>query len=339
MATARYPSGEVMPLKKNLIARALAALALTTAILVAAPASAQTNAGKPLRLVVPFPPGGSTDILARLVGQEAARIEKQNLVVENRPGGGTVIATEIVSRAAPDGTTLLIMANSFTINATLRKALPYDPKASFSPICQLVVSPQLLVVHEHSPWHSVAEFFAAVHAHPGEYSIATVGPATTQHIAAEQLKLQAKLDLTYVAYPGGAPAVQALLGEHVTSVITNYSELVEHLKTGTLRPLAVASLQRMQAYPDLPTLAESGVPGYQATAWFGVMAPARTPLNVIADLETAFKGAMDVEAVTRRLNEIGLYPAVVCGPEFKQHVDQQIDEYARVIKAAGIKGE
>ncbi len=318
-------------------AYALAGLWLCAAL--AAPASAQTNAGKNLRLVVPFPPGGSADILARLVGQEAARIEKQSLVVENRPGGGTVIATEFVSRAAPDGTTLLVMANSFTINATLRKSLPYDPKASFSPICQLVVSPQLLVVHEHAPWHSVAEFFAAVRAHPGEYSIATVGPATTQHIAAEQLKLQAKLDLTYVAYPGGAPAVQALLGEHVTSVLTNYSELVEQLKSGTLRPLAVATAERMPAYPDLPTLSESGVPGYQATAWFGVMAPARTPLNVIADLETAFKGAMDVSAVTQRLNEIGLYPAVMCGPEFTQHVDQQIDEYAKVIQAAGIKGE
>jgi tripartite-type tricarboxylate transporter receptor subunit TctC len=328
-----------MPSKTAFTARALAALLLAGSVMAAGSAPAQTNAGKNLRLVVPFPPGGSADVLARLVGQEAARIAKQSLVVENRPGGGTVIATEVVSRAAPDGATLLIMANSFTINATLRKSLPYDPKASFSPICQLVVSPQLLVVHSNSPWQTAGGFFAAVHAHPGEYSIATVGPATTQHIAAEQLKLAAKLDLTYVAYPGGAPAVQALLGEHVTSVLTNYSELVEHLKSGTLRPLAVASLRRMQAYPDLPTLAESGVPGYQATAWFGVMAPARTPLNVIADLETAFKGAMDVPAVTARLNEIGLYPAVVCGPEFTQHIDQQIDEYARVIKAAGIKGE
>ena len=328
-----------MRLKTGHVARALAALVLVGAVTAATPGSAQTNAGKPLKIVVPFPPGGSADIIARLVGQEAAQINKQNLVVENRPGGGTVIATELVARAAPDGNTVLIMANSFTINATLRSKLPYDPKASFAPVCQLVVSPQLLVVHSHAPWHSVAEFFAAARAHPGAYSIATVGPATTQHIAAEQLKLQAKIDLTYVAYPGGAPAVTALLGEHVTSVLTNYSELVEQLRAGTLRPLAVASLQRMQAYPDLPTLDESGVPGYQATAWFGVMAPARTPLNVIADLETAFRGAMDASAVTTRLNEIGLYPAVVCGPEFKQHIDQQIDEYARVIEAAGIKGE
>lgn len=323
------------------LVRALAApLVFVAALAVAAaPASAQSNAGKPLRLVVPFPPGGTADILARLAGQEAAKLAGQSLIVENRPGGGTVIATEVVARAAPDGNTLLMMANSFTINATLRHSLPYDPKTSFAPICQLVVSPQLLVVHDKSPYHTVGEFFAAVKAHPGEYSIATVGPATTQHIAAEQLKLAAGLDLTYVAYPGGAPAVNALLGEHVTSVLTNYSELVEQLKAGSLRALAIASAERLPALPDLPTLAESGVPGYQATAWFGIVAPAHTPDAVISDLENAFRASVEVPAVKERLNQVGLYPAVMCGAQFKQHIDSQIAAYAKVIQAAGIKGE
>lgn len=302
-------------------------------------AAAQSGSSRPFRVVVPFPPGGTADILARLTGQEAARIVGQSLVVENRPGGGTVIATETVARAAPDGNTVLIMANSFAINATLRHALPYDPKTSFTPICQLMVSPQLLVVNVKSPYHTVKEFFGAVRAHPGAYSIATVGPATTQHIAAEQLKLEAKLDLIYVAYPGGAPAVTALLGQQVTSVLTNYSELVEQLNAGTLRALAVASPQRLPVLPDLPTIAESGYKGYQATAWFGVMAPAHTPAAAVARLERAFRGAVDVPAVTARLNTIGLYPAVMCGADFAAHVDRQIAEYARVIHAAGIKGE
>lgn len=328
-----------MPVTK--LVRALAAALLFVAALAAAiaPAAAQSNAGKPLRLVVPFPPGGTADILARLAGQETARIAGQSLVVENRPGGGTVIATEVVARAAADGNTLLMMANSFTINATLRHALPYDPKTSFAPICQLVVSPQLLVVNVKSPYRTVGDFFAAVKAHPGEYSIATVGPATTQHIAAEQLKLAAGLDLTYVAYPGGAPAVNALLGDHVTSVLTNYSELVEQLKAGSLRALAIASAARLPALPDLPTIAESGYKDYQATAWFGVVAPAHTPAATLAELEKAFRASVEVPAVKERLNQVGLYPSVMCGAAFKQHIDSQIAEYAKVIEAAGIKGE
>jgi tripartite-type tricarboxylate transporter receptor subunit TctC len=321
--------------------RAARAVLLVLAAGVLAPAApgAAAQSGSTLKVVVPFPPGGSADILARLAGQEAARIAGRTLLVENRPGGGTVIATETVARAAPDGGTVLIMANSFAINATLRHALPYDPKTSFTPICQLVVSPQLLVVNAKSPYQTLKEFFAAVRAHPGAYSIATVGPATTQHIAAEQLKLEAKLDLIYVAYPGGAPAVTALLGQQVTSVLTNYSELVEQLNAGTLRALAVASPQRLPVLPDLPTIAESGYKDYQATAWFGVMAPAHTPAAAVTGLERAFRGAIDVPAVKARLTTIGLYPAVMCGADFAAHVDRQIAEYARVIHAAGIKGE
>lgn len=315
----------------------LAALALILSAIGLGPALAQT--GKALRLVVPFPPGGSADVLTRLVGQEAARITAQSLVVDNRPGGGTVIATDLVARAAPDGSTLLIMANSFVINAHVRTSLPYDPLTSFAPICLLVSSPQVIVVHASSPFRTIADYLAAARARPGELSIATVGPATTQHIAAELLKRMAQVDLIYVAYPGGAPAVNALLGTHVTSVLGNQSEVAEQITSGTLRALAVTSLQRLDALPDVPTVAESGYKDYQAAAWFGVVAPAGTPAGTIQHLSTAFKAALEVPDVKAKLISQGLYPAAACEGEFAVHIRRQYDDYAAVIRDAHIKVE
>ncbi len=315
--------------------RRVAAAALTALLFTLGPAAAQS--GKGMKIVVPFPPGGSADVLARLVGQEAARNTGQSLVVENRPGGGTVIATDYVARAAPDGGTLLIMANSFVINAHVRASLPYDPLTSFTPICLLVDSPQLLVVNGSSELRSFQDYVAAARAKPGQLSIATVGPATTQHIAAELLKQKAQLDLLYVAYPGGAPAVTALLGQHVDSVLGNHSEVAEHLTSGALRVLAATSLQRLPALPAVPTIAEAGTKDYQASAWFGMMAPAGTPQATISRLSAAFKAALEVPEIQTKLVSLGLYPTPACEGAFAAHIRKQYDEYAEVIRAANIK--
>ena len=240
---------------------------------------------------MPFPPGGTADTLSRLIGQQAGQITGQTFLTENRPGASTVIATEFVSRAPPDGTTLLIMANSFVINPSVRASLPYDP-FSFAPVCLLVNSPQVLVVNADAHYKTLASFVTAAKARPGELNYAAVGPATTQHIAGEMFKRAAEINLTYVPYAGGAPAVNAILGGHVTAVLANYSEVMEQIKGGRLRPLAVASHKRLAPLPDVPTLIESGYKDMEATAWFGVMAPPKTPAETIGQLIALFKSAL-----------------------------------------------
>jgi tripartite-type tricarboxylate transporter receptor subunit TctC len=289
--------------KRTQLACGLAAIFI--AVMPAPPATAQT-APKTTRLIVPFPPGGTADVIARLVGQQAAQISGQPVLVENRPGAGTVIATEFVSRAEPDGATLLIMANSFIINPSVRASLPYDP-FSFVPLCLLANSPQVFVVNAESPYKTLASYIAAAKAKPGELNYAAVGPATTQHIAGEMFKRAAGINLTYVPYAGGAPAVNAILGGHVTAVLTNYNEVMPQLAAGKLRPLAVTTRARLAPLPDVPTMIESGYKDMEVAAWFGLMAPPKTRPEIAAQLITLFKSALTAPEVTAKLNAQGLY--------------------------------
>jgi tripartite-type tricarboxylate transporter receptor subunit TctC len=291
-----------------------------------------------IRIVVPFPAGGSADDLARLLAEEIGRTRDVNLVIENRPGAGTVVASEAVSRAAPDGNTLLIVANSFVINPSLKK-LNYDPFVSFAPVCHLVSSPLIIAVNSDAPYRSLADLVGAAHAKPGELTMASVAPATTQHIAFEMLKRAADIDMIHVPYPGGAPAVTALLGGHVTAVIANYSEVEAYLAAGRLRALATASRQRIQAAPDLPTVAESGYPNYESEVWFGIVAPAKTPPETISQLAGWFRAALGSAAVKEKLQQQEMYPVGACGADFATHLRQQFDAYARVIREAGITAE
>jgi tripartite-type tricarboxylate transporter receptor subunit TctC len=323
-------------LKLARLARGLAAILIATALPVL-PAAAQT-VPKTTRLIVPFPPGGTADVIARLIGQQLGQTSGQSFLIENRPGAGTIIATELVARAAPDGATLLIMANSFVINPSVRATLPYDPFA-FEPVCLLVDSPQVLVVNSASPFKTLAEFVAAAKAKPGDLNYAAVGPATTQHIAGEMFKRAAGINLTYVPYAGGAPAVNAILGGHVSAVLANYSEVMEQVTAGKLRPLAVTTRARMAGLPNVPTMIEAGYQDMTASAWFGTMAPAKTPKDIIAQLITLFKAALAAPEVQSKLIAQGLYPMGACGADFAAHVKQQFESYARVIKDANIKAE
>lgn len=291
-----------------------------------------------IRLIVPFPTGGTTDTLARLLAQQAAQISGHTVLTENRVGASTLIATEYVYRAAPDGTTLLFMANSFVINPILRTSLPYD-SFSFTPVCLLVNSPQVFVVNQSSPYKTLTSFVMAAKARPGDYNYAAVGPGSTQHIAGEMFKRAAEIDLTYVPYAGGAPAVNALLGGHVTSVLANYSEVMEQIKAGKLRPLAVTTKKRIAPLPDVPTMIELGYKDVEGTAWFGMMAPPKTNGQTVAQLIALFKAALDTPDVSAKLVAQGLYPVGACGADFNAHIKQQFDSYARVIKDANIKLE
>jgi tripartite-type tricarboxylate transporter receptor subunit TctC len=297
---------------------------------------AVSQMARTIRIVVPFPPGGSSDDLARLLADQVGRARGVNVIVENRPGAGTIVASEAVSRAAPDGNTLLIVANSFVINPSLKK-LNYDPFTSFAPVCHLVSTPLIIAVNSDSPYRSLADLINAAHARPGELTVSSVAPATTQHIAFEMLKRVADLNMIHVPYPGGAPAVTALLGGHVTAVIANYSEVEAHLASGKLRALATASRQRIQPVPDVPTVAESGYPNYATEVWFGIVAPAKTPEETVSQLAGWFGDALKASAV--KLQSLEMYPVGACGADFAAHLRSQFEAYARVIREADIKAE
>ncbi len=317
-------------IKHLLVAAALALTALA--------AAAQAQTGRTIHLVVPYPPGGSADILARLLGQQVSQQHGVNIVVENRPGAGTVIATDYVSRAAPDANTVLMVANSFVINPHMRK-LGYDPLTSFTPVVLLVTSPQVIVVNVSSPYKTFADLVAAAKAKPGELTMASVGPATTQHIGFEQLKQETGANMTFVPFPGNAPAVTALLGEHVTAVFANYSEVFEQLNAGKVQALATTARARIAPLPDLPTVAELGYKDFEVEVWFGLVVPARSPKAAVAQLADWFTAAMQAPDVKPRMQTLGLYPVDAATADFPALLRRRSDEYAKIMQEAGIKGE
>jgi tripartite-type tricarboxylate transporter receptor subunit TctC len=241
---------------------------------------------KAVHFVVSFPPGGTADTLMRILVDPLSARWGQPVIVDNRPGASTIIGSEIVARAPADGYTLLMNGPSFLINPSLRPKMPFDVFKDFAPVTLLANSPLVLVVNSSSAERSLGALVDKARAHPGQPSYATVGPGTPQHIVGEMLKLEAKIDLIYVPYAGGAPAVNALLGNHVAVVIANHSEVAQHVAAGTLRALAVASPERIEMLPDVPTIAESGFKNVQGIAWFGIVAPIGTPKDRIARIQT-----------------------------------------------------
>jgi tripartite-type tricarboxylate transporter receptor subunit TctC len=291
-----------------------------------------------MRIIVPFAPGGGADILARLVAEEIGRAQKISVVVENRAGGGTVPATEAVAHATPDGSTLLMNANSFVINPSLRK-LSYDPLAAFEPLCNLVGTPMFIVVGRNSPYRTLTELLDAARARPGELNLASLGPATAQHIAFELLKRRANVNMSFIAYPGNVPAINALMGGHVTSALANFPEIVEHINAGNLRVLATTTRARFERLPETPTIAESGFDGYAAEVWLGLVAPAQTPPDTLSRIISWSSAAMQTPAIKARLNALGLLPKSMCGTEFAAYMRSQRDDYARILRDANIKAE
>src|SRR5215470_1915365 len=301
-------------------------------------AFAQTYPTKQIKIVVAFPPGGSVDTLARLLGEQIGKMTGQTVIVENRAGGGAIIAMEAVARAQPDGNTLLINFNGQVINAMLRK-VNYDPLTSFEPICLLVNSPQLLVVNSDSPYRTLTDFVEAARAKPRQMSLASVGPGSTQQLASLRLMRSAGVELTYVPFSGGAPATNALLGGHVTAVLQNYSEAAQLLSAGKLRALATTSPGRIEPLPDLPTVAESGFANFAAEVWFGVVAPAKTPKEILSRLAGWFSVAMQVPETKAKLIAQGLYPVGMCGADFGDFIYKQYDKFGRITSDANVKAE
>jgi tripartite-type tricarboxylate transporter receptor subunit TctC len=300
--------------------------------------NAQPQAARTIKIVVPLAPGGGADILTRLLADHIRQTQGMGMIVENRVGAGSVIGTEAVSRAAPDGNTLLINTPNLVIAAHLRK-LNYDPLTSFVPVCKLVDSPTVIAVNAASPYRSLGDLLKAARAKPGSLTLASVGPATTLHISAEKLKRATQTDMTYIPFPGSGPTVNALLGEHVTAIFTEYPAVAEQLKAGKLRALATGSSMRVEAIPELPTVAESGYPGFDVDLWWGVFAPALTPKETVSELADLFGRAVREPEVKAKLVTLGFYPAGICGPDFVTLLRRQYDDYGQIIRAAKIGTE
>jgi tripartite-type tricarboxylate transporter receptor subunit TctC len=298
---------------------------------------AMAQSARTIRIVVPYTPGSGPDILARLLSEQIGRHNGPTLVVEDRPGAGTVIGTEAVARAAPDGSTVLLVAPSFVINPALRK-VNYD-LSNFEPICHLAATPMVVVVNANSPYHSLADLIDAARARPGELTLGSGGPGSSLHIGFEILKRAGGINMTYVPYGGNAPAINALMGGHLSSVYADYPTVVEQIRAGTLRALATGAAKRAEALPDVPTVAESGFKDYDLDIWYGLVAPAKTPPDVLSQLAELAGAAVTAPDMKPKLALQGLHPVGTCGAAFGALLRKQHDDYARVIREANIKAE
>jgi tripartite-type tricarboxylate transporter receptor subunit TctC len=274
--------------------------------------------------------------MSRVLADQIGRVQGVSVVVENRPG--RTVGTEAVARATADGGTLLVVSPAFIIFPNLEK-VSFDPLTSFEPICLLVRSPTLIVVNSKSPYRTLADLVSAARAKPGELTLASAGPATPLHIGFEMFKRAANVNMTYVPFRGNAPAMNALLGGHVTSMLANHAEAAENLNSGTLRALATGSRTRIESLPNVPTIAESGFKNFEVDVWFGVVAPARTPADTMSQLSRWFTAALQAPDAKSKLLAQGLHPVGSCGGDFAAHLRKQYEDYGRVIRDANIKGE
>ena len=300
-------------------------------------AHAQAYPTKPVRLLVPFPPGGGTDYTARVVAQKLTEMWGQPLVVENRPGASTTIASEIVARAPPDGYTLIMASTNHTINPSLYPRIPYDTVKDFAPVTIAATASYVLVVHPSLPVKTVKELIALARARPGEINYSSSGSSGPQHIAGELFKLMAKVDLTHVPYKGGGPAVVALLGGHVQAMFSTPVSALPHVQKARLRPLGVTSLKRFDALPEVPTISEAALPGYEAVTWWGVLAPARTPREIVAKLHSDIVKVLEMPDTKEKFAREAVNPAGNSPEQFAARIQTEMVKMAKIVKAANMK--
>ena len=299
---------------------------------------AWSQATRTTKIVVPFPPGGGVDIVARLMADQIGRVHRASVVVENRPGAGTLIATEAVARAAPDGNTVLFLANSFVINAGLRRGA-YDPLTSFEPICLLTRSPNAVVVNSTSPYRTLGELIQDARAKPGALTMAFQGPATSQHIGVEKLKRAANIEMINVPFPGSAPAVNAILGGHVSALFVNYPAVAEQVGAGKIRVLATAFRTRIESMPDVPTASEVVSKDFEEDVWNGAVVPAKTPMETVSQLADWLHAAILSTEVRPKLALQGFSAAGTCGTGFASFLREQVREYGQLIRETNMKAE
>ncbi|MEO8443256.1 MAG: tripartite tricarboxylate transporter substrate binding protein [Betaproteobacteria bacterium] len=316
------------------------AIALVLAGLSPAPQAAPADfPNKPIRVVVPQPPGASTDLTARLVAQKLAEVLGQPVVVDNRPGAGSIIGTELVAKAVPDGYTLLVVASSITINPSLHPNLSFDPLRDLAPITQLSAFPNMLTVHPTLPVKTVTDLIALAKAQPGRLNYGSSGTGTGTHLSAELFKYMTGITMVHIPFKGGGQAVTALIGGQVQLNFATIPSVLPHVRSGKLRAVAVTTARRSPAVPEIPTIAESGVPGYDHGPWNGMLAPAKTPAAIIARLNTEVAKAMHTAELKTVLNTEGAEPIGNSPQAFGALLREETAKWAKVIKAAGIKAD
>src|SRR5215469_8131237 len=316
---------------------AAAVLALLSAI--GATRAQDAFPSRPVHIYVPFAPGGAVDIVARTLGEQLSGRWKQSVVVENRPGAGGVVASEAAAKAAPDGYTLIIVATGHALNPHLYAKLPYDLFADFTPITLIGTSPNMALVRADSPIKTIGDLINAAREHPGQISYGHAGNGTSPHLAGELLKSMAKIDITPIPYKGGAPALTDLIGGHIPMTFNNIPESIAHISAGTIRPLGVTTATRSPVLPDVPTIAESGLPGFDTGVWWGVLGPAGLTPEVRAKLAKDCSEAVNSATMKARLLQLGATPIGGSPEEFAALIRADYEKWGPIIKAAGIHGE
>ena len=317
--------------------RTLLATILATACL-AAPALA-AYPEKPIRLVVPFPPGGSTDVVARIVALKAQTLLGQSIVIENKGGAGAIIGTDQVAKAAPDGYTILLAQTSHAANPSLMKSLPYDTEKDFTAIALLADHPGVLLTHPSRPYTTFADYVKFAKANEGKVNFASAGNGTWPHLTMELLANQAGLQMVHVPYNGAGPSRIDLIAGRVDVKVEAYATSAEFIKDGRLRAIAVTGKSRIPELPNVPTIAESGYPGFDSSIWMGILGPANMPADVTARLERAFTEASRDPGVVKQLSEQGIYSRGLPGTELRTLIRGDVQKWRRVAKAANIVAE
>ena len=318
--------------------RVFGALAAALSVLLwPALAAAQDFPNKPIRLIVPFPAGGPNDIIARVVGQRMSELTKQPVLIDNRGGQAGVLGTDAVAKANPDGYTIgIVSASALVISPTMER-VPYDVGRDFAPVTLAVTVPEMLVVASNFPANNMAELVALATAQPGKFNFASAGVGGLPHLAGELLKLTAKIDIVHVPYRGAAPAINDLLGQQVQMAFLDLPVLLPHIKAGTLRPIALGAPQRAPTAPDVPTTAEVGMPDILIENWYGMVAPAKTPTNIVAALNRIANEAMADPSVKEKLADQGLTVAGDTPEHFRGYIEAETRKWARVIKDSGVE--
>jgi len=316
---------------------AAAVLALLSAI--GATRAQDAFPSRPVHIYVPFAPGGAVDIVARTLGEQLSGRWKQSVVVENRPGAGGVVASEAAAKAAPDGYTLIIVATGHALNPHLYAKLPYDLFADFTPITLIGTSPNMALVRADSPIKTIGDLINAAREHPGQISYGHAGNGTSPHLAGELFKSMARIDITPIPYKGGAPALTDLIGGHIPMTFNNIPESIAQITAGTVRPLGVTTAKRSPVLPNVPTIAESGLPGFDTGVWWGVLGPAGLSPEVRAKLAKDCSEAVNSATMKARLLQLGATPIGGSPEEFAALIRADYEKWGPIIKAAGIHGE
>jgi tripartite-type tricarboxylate transporter receptor subunit TctC len=303
-------------------------------------AGAQEYPTKPIRLVITYPPGGNTDLVGRALALKLGEFMGQQVVVDNRGGAGGVLGSMITAQSAPDGYTIMLGTSAgMVINPLLSRKLTYDPVRDFAPVSMVVIVPQLLVINPQLPVKNVRELIAFAKAKPGYLNAGSSGVGTPNHFGTELLKWLARVDIVHVPYKGGAPALTDLLGGQIQMAFSSVPAVLPHIKAGRLVALGVGSAKRSPALPNIPTIAEAGVPGYEYTTWYGIFAPAKTPRTLIARLNTEIVKAMETPDIKDRFTALGGDPDPGTPEELRAYMANESAKWAKIIKAANIRIE